>query len=332
MQRFNHNTFFAIAVAGLTMFAASFAFAHGGGGHGGGHSAGRSGGRSHGGSHHSSRGSSHRGSGRHGSSHRSHLGSGHSGYRSIGKFSRANPRYPRWLGYSGLGIYNPGTVNNNPPVAVLTGTYTPPTNDNPPVTVVTGNYPGTPTIPPGTIGNNTPPQYPWYPGGPRYPGFPRCPLPHRHWVHYHVHGLDGGVETADARPIDVETIAIRFIDAGDASQGTGPAYRVTVRNNSDVAIDDVFDLTLAASNATALPAGVPTATTWIDGMQPLEVRDFDLRLPVTVDTMGESQDGQPSPFAVLSAMADSQYRLAETNKANNLLVMNRTDIPSISDD
>jgi hypothetical protein len=321
MQRFNHNTLFAIAVAGLTIFGTTAAFAHGGGG--GGHSAGRSSGRS-GGSHHSSRSS-----GLHGSSH---LGT--SSYRSLGNLSRTNPRnpgYPRWSGYAGLGINIPGIVNNNPPVAVLTGTYTPGTNNNPPVTVVTGNYPGTPPyIPPGTIGNN--PLYPWYPGCPWYPGFPRCPLPHRHWVHYHFHGLNRNVDTADVRPIDVETIAIRFIDAGDASQGTGPAYRVTVRNNSDVAIDDVFDLTLAASNSAALPAGVPTATTWIDGMAPLEVRDFDIRLPVSVDTMGQSQAGQPTPFSILSAMADSQYRLVETDKANNLLVMNRTDIQSISDD
>jgi hypothetical protein len=324
MQRFNHNMFAAFAVAGLTLFATSAVFAHGGGGgHGGGRS---SGGHSSSGHSRGSSGHSHAGKTSHARSSSTYRG------HSPSNFSRLNPRYPKLPG--GFGVYVPGlggnglgNTNNNPPVTVVTGNY-PGTvgNNNPPVTVVTGNYPGTPgtNIPPGIVANYPP-----------CPGFPRCPLPHRHWAHFHIHwfyGADGSVQTVDAQPIDVETIAIKFIDAGDPSQGTGPAYRVTVRNNTDVAIDDVFDLTLAASNTQALTTGVPVATTWIDGMQASEVRDFDIRLPVAVDTMGPTQDGQPTPFSVLSAMTDSQNRLIETNKENNLLVMNRTDIPSVSDE
>lgn len=170
--------------------------------------------------------------------------------------------------------------------------------------------------------------------------FPRLRMPDRHWVHYHVHGIYGvdgvevvdGVQTADvvpATPIDVETVAVHMIDAGDATQGTGPAYRVTLRNNSDVAIDDVFDLTLAASNSEAIPADAPTATSWIDGMQAGETRDIDIRLPATANTMGPTQNGQATAFSVLSTMADSQSRLVESDKDNNLMVLNRTDIQPV---
>jgi len=325
MQRINYNTFVGVAVAGFMLLGGSAAFAHGGGG---GHGGGRSGGSHTGGSHTHARS----GTGHSHSTKSSHVHSS-STYRGHGP-SKSNPRNPlRPGGPIGWGIYNPGMGDtDNPPVAVLTGSYnpgTPGTNDNPPVTVVTGNYPGTPgtNIPPGTVGGN----YPNWPFPP-CPGWPRCPLPRRHWCHYHVRWIYGadGIQMVDCQPIDVETVAVKFIDAGDASQGTGPAYRVTVRNNTDVAIDDVFDLTLAASNGQALRSGVPVATTWIDGMQPSESRDFDIRLPVSVNTMGPTQDGQPTPFSVLSAMADSQNRLVETDKDNNLLVINRTDIPSVS--
>jgi len=167
---------------------------------------------------------------------------------------------------------------------------------------------------------------------------PRHPPRHRHPRH---HGdfdfgfgcgdLDVDADVAEVElPIDVATLAVHMIDAGDARGQLGPAYRVTVRNNSAVDIVDTFALSLTASNSRELSSDAPSASTLIEGMQAGEVRDFDIRLPATANTMGTDAAGQSVPFSVLSAMADSQNQLVEINKDNNLLTIDRSDIPAVS--
>jgi hypothetical protein len=177
-----------------------------------------------------------------------------------------------------------------------------------------------PNNPPGTI-----------------PNYPPIHLPPRHPWHYHMHypvgfWFGGNLDVADADAvdggIDVEFTKIRQLDAGDPAKNLAPAYRVWFHNNSDVDIGQPFDVAILASNDDKLSQGLPYASVRVDSLAADETTSVDIRLPIAAMTMG-STDGQASPFTYVHTIIDAQKELVETNKANNLSLDSRDNIPAV---
>ena len=78
------------------------------------------------------------------------------------------------------------------------------------------------------------------------------------------------------------------------------------------------------------PQGLPYASVRVDSLAADETISVDIRLPIAAMTMG-SADGQTAPFAYVHTIIDSQKELVETNKANNLSVDSRDDIPAVAE-
>jgi hypothetical protein len=174
------------------------------------------------------------------------------------------------------------------------------------------------------------------PGGPRNPRGPRPPRNHP-WPPYHMHypvrfwfGGHFDVGEVVEGGIDVEFTSIRQLDAGDAAKNLAPAYRVWFHNNSDVDINQPFDVAVLGSNDQTLTTNLPYAAVRVDGMAADETMSVDIRLPIDAMSMA-TVDGQPAAYTYLHTIVDSENELVETNKANNLSVYARQDIPMLGD-
>lgn len=170
------------------------------------------------------------------------------------------------------------------------------------------------------------------------PGTPNLPiLPPRHpWPPYHMHypvrfWFGGSYAVADEYVeggIDVAFTSIRQLDAGDPSQNLAPAYRVWFHNNTDVDIDQAFDVAILASNDPTLTTNLPYAAVRVNGMGAGETMSVDIRLPIEAMSMA-TVNGQPAPYTYLHTIVDSQNELVEINKANNVSVYPRQNIPML---
>ena len=294
MQRILNNLV-TVAVIGLVSTSASLVMAKGGGGHGGGHSGHSSGHKSsHSHSHGSSHHGSHKGTGHKSSHSRSHS---HSRSRSTNHHTTHNHSHNNFVSIRG---------NGNPP----------------------GHLPGYPPI-------NLPMNPPWHLN-------PDPPSWHCHWHwHYPVRfWFDGGYNVvsssvvatdAPVAGIDVEFTKIEQLDAGDPTKNIAPTYRVSFHNNSDVDIAQPFDVAILAANDDKLVEGLPSSSVRVDSLAADETTSVDIQLPAAAMTMGTT-DGQTAAFSYVHTIIDSQKELVETNKANNLSVDSRDDIPAVADD
>lgn len=129
--------------------------------------------------------------------------------------------------------------------------------------------------------------------------------------------------------IDVELVDVRQIDAGDAQQKLGPAYRVTVRNNSAVDIVQSFSVGLIATTGRQLSKDLPMATAQVPGIKAGAIVTVDARLPIAAQSMGINYVGQPVPFAWLYTSIDAFEQLNDSNRTNNSAFQGRLDIPML---
>jgi hypothetical protein len=173
--------------------------------------------------------------------------------------------------------------------------------------------------------------------GPRHP-VPKHPVPRgpgRHrWPCYHMcypvgfwFGGELDDDSSDAAPdgIDVEFTSIRRLDNGDPAKNLAPAYRVWFHNNSSVDIDQPFDVAILASTDGQLTKDLPFAAMRVDGLAADETSSVDIRLPIAAMKMVAGN--QTAEYSFVHAIIDSQRELDEANKANNVAVFNRNDIP-----
>ncbi len=103
-----------------------------------------------------------------------------------------------------------------------------------------------------------------------------------------------------------------------------PTYLVTVTNASPREVCGV-DLTLVAIVGQIRPCD-PTASERIERIGPGESVRVRVRLPVDALAMPVGY-GQTSPFHKLAVAIDSLDQFLEADEANNVLVLNRVDIP-----
>ncbi|MCX7427450.1 MAG: hypothetical protein NTW96_17695 [Planctomycetia bacterium] len=117
--------------------------------------------------------------------------------------------------------------------------------------------------------------------------------------------------------LDLQLLAVRFVDPGHPDEKLGPRYRVWFRNNSTVAINQPFDVVLLAGNDDKAAAGLPQAGVRVASIKAGEVQSVDIRLPFEVQQMGRDANGQPIPFKSLHVLVDANQEIAETTKINN---------------
>jgi hypothetical protein len=126
--------------------------------------------------------------------------------------------------------------------------------------------------------------------------------------------------------MDLQLLAVRFVDNGHAEQNLGPRYRVWIRNNSPVQITTPFSVLALSSNDLTPSADLPQAGAVIPTMDIGEVKPIDIRLPITANRMGQSPEGHRVPFNYLHVLVDSHQQINESNEANNGSVVARTDV------
>lgn len=126
--------------------------------------------------------------------------------------------------------------------------------------------------------------------------------------------------------IDVQLLAVRFVDGGHPEHGAGPRYRVYFRNNSTSTIQQPFDVLAYASNSELPAAGMPQSGVRVSGIGAGEVQSVDLRLPADVSSLNTSVNDQVSAFRFLHVIVDARRELIEIDKTNNGAVLAREKI------
>lgn len=132
------------------------------------------------------------------------------------------------------------------------------------------------------------------------------------------------IKTQTTSSADLELADVRLVDAGDATKNLGPQYRLICRNNGrDVA---KFNVTVAVDAGSKLSEGAEVQTLEVQGLRKGQSGAIDVRLPATVLSMGEDA----RPFATMVAAVDSDDTVKETDEQNNVKILTRTAIRSLS--
>lgn len=125
---------------------------------------------------------------------------------------------------------------------------------------------------------------------------------------------------------DVQLLAVRFVDPGHPEQQIGPRYRIWIRNNSPVSIEQPFNVLAYASNDRVPGLGLPQAGVRLTRMDAGRIQAVDLRLPFEANMLGRDAAGRKVPFQFLHVIADSHREVPEVFEANNGAVLDRSDI------
>lgn len=126
--------------------------------------------------------------------------------------------------------------------------------------------------------------------------------------------------------LDLQMLAVRFVDSGHAEEELGPRFRVWFRNNSVVDINQPFNVMLLASNSREAVAGVPEAGTRVDNIAAGQIQTVDIRLPFAASTLSTDADGNQVPFEQLHVLIDSHREIPEAFEENNGSVVARVDV------
>jgi len=126
--------------------------------------------------------------------------------------------------------------------------------------------------------------------------------------------------------VDLQLLAVRFVDPGHPEKELGPRYRVWFRNGSQQDIVTPFNVMVLAANDEKLDDSSPQAGVRVESIEAGQTQTVDLRLPFDVTTMGRDADGKPAPFAQLHAWVDSHGELSEAVDENNGAMIARGDV------
>lgn len=129
-----------------------------------------------------------------------------------------------------------------------------------------------------------------------------------------------------AGPVDVQLLAVRFVDNGHPESNTGPRYRVWLKNVGQQPIQAPFEVTLLAANDDVPAAELPQSGGIVESLGIDEVATVDVRLPIETLQFGVSADGQRAPFSRLHVLVDSHQELQETDETNNGAVVDRDEV------
>ena len=126
--------------------------------------------------------------------------------------------------------------------------------------------------------------------------------------------------------LDLQLLAVRFVDPGHPEQKLGPRYRVWFRNNSSEPITQTFSVVLLAGSDAALRADLPQAGVRVRAVEAGDTQSVDLRLPIEAHQMSRDGQGNPAPFTTLHVLVDASREVPEVSEANNGTRIARADV------
>jgi hypothetical protein len=129
-----------------------------------------------------------------------------------------------------------------------------------------------------------------------------------------------------AQPIDLEVLEVRQLDRGDMARNLGPAYRVMLRNKSGAAVMQQFNVALIASLGRMPSADSAYATLRVGGLEAGQALSVDLRLPAKAYKLGLNAEGQSVPFSWLLTAIDTDQEVSQADRANDIMILNRSEI------
>ena len=138
------------------------------------------------------------------------------------------------------------------------------------------------------------------------------------WVDVPPVAVDSGV--------DLQLLAVRFVDGGHPEEQQGPRYRAWVRNNSAVPISQAFNVLAYAANGQEPVSGAPEGGVRVTSIDAGAVQSLDLRLPFSASNMTQDSEGHPQPFGFLHVIVDSHREVQEAHEENNGVVLARGDV------
>ncbi|MAG92690.1 MAG: hypothetical protein CMJ48_02915 [Planctomycetaceae bacterium] len=126
--------------------------------------------------------------------------------------------------------------------------------------------------------------------------------------------------------LDLQLLAVRFVDSGHVEKDLGPRYRVWFRNNSPRSIVQPFNVVLLASNSRDLESGLPEAGLRIVEIAAGETQSVDIRLPAIANRLDRDSEGRKLPFRQLHVLVDSHREVPEAFEVNNGVILARGDV------
>ena len=129
-----------------------------------------------------------------------------------------------------------------------------------------------------------------------------------------------------ANEVDVQLIAVRFIDPGHTEEQLGPRYRVWIRNNAATQITQPFNITLLGGTDDRPVEGLPQEGVRVESMEPDQVMSVDVRMPFEVNVLNTDEQGRRIPFTYLHVVVDSNRELNDVFRENNGIGIAREEV------
>ena len=126
--------------------------------------------------------------------------------------------------------------------------------------------------------------------------------------------------------LDLQLLAVRFVDPGHPEQKLGPRYRVWFRNNSKKKVRKDFDVVLLASNSRDPSAQHSQAGVEVDKIDAGQIQAVDIRLPYSANTLARDTEDRAVPFSYLHVIVDADRDVKESFEENNGVVLARGDV------
>jgi len=153
----------------------------------------------------------------------------------------------------------------------------------------------------------------------RYPVWTELPaVSSGTWVEVPEQAVDAG--------LDLQLLAVRFVDSGHSEKQLGPRYRVWFRNNSSRGLETPFNVVLLAANDRNPKSDLPQAGVRVKAIDAGQIQSVDIRLPFEANGLGRDEKGRAIPFSQLHVLLDAHREVPEGFEENNGSILLRGDI------
>lgn len=127
--------------------------------------------------------------------------------------------------------------------------------------------------------------------------------------------------------VEVQLLAVRFVDPGHPEKNLGPRYRVWLRNNSRNTVEAPFNVLVMVAPSDRPAENLPQAGVRIDDpLRPEQVLAVDVRLPAEANRVqGAGEDAQ-AVYPFVHVLVDSHRELEDVLRENNGVVLPRHEV------
>jgi hypothetical protein len=144
---------------------------------------------------------------------------------------------------------------------------------------------------------------------------------------------DDNAEPLPANPprqvVDLEVVAIRFVDLGDAEKGTGPRFRLSVRNKGQEPVEAIPVVLMAGIDFQNPDLPTVQAEGSMERLAAGQTADVDVRLPRDAFELESDDAGEPVAFREVVAIADPLEFFEDLQPDDNVLLLSTTEIDAV---